>query len=152
MSPSIQCDQREDQLLPDVRVAPARRGAHVKGMIGFLQEFQRGPRAEALHDRLQQFEARELVARALQEQHRNLDVRQVVGAILRGTSRGMQWECEKRQARDAGQRRERLRLRSHATTERSAAGDQRETWRRASSFRDCGAHRGVTQRRRIGPP
>ena len=53
----------------------------MKGMIGVLQEFQRSPRTEAVDDRLQQFERRELIARALQKQHRDCDVGEMCGAL-----------------------------------------------------------------------
>ena len=110
-------------------------------MIRVLQQLQCSPLAQALHDRLQQIECRELIARSLQKQHRDRHARQMIGALLRRTSGGMQREREKRQARDPWQGRERLRLRCHAAAERSAACDQSQARRQGGQLR----------RRRRGP-
>lgn len=122
----------------------------MKRMIRILQEFQRGSRTEALHDRPQQFEGCELVTGALQKQHRNPDLRQVLGALLRRTSGRVQRERKECEANDTRQWRERLSLRCHATTERPASGDQWQSRHRPGSFSDRSADSGVTERRRIG--
>jgi hypothetical protein len=62
----------------------------------------------------------------LQEQHRHLDVEQMLAALARRLFRRMQRKAEEGEAAHAGQRRRGLRLRRHPAAERFAAGDQRQ--------------------------
>ena len=61
----------------------------------------------------------------------------------------MQWKAEEREARDAVERRSRLRLRGHPPAERLAAGDQRHVRQLPPCFGDCGAHRRMRDLGRI---
>jgi hypothetical protein len=61
------------------------------------------------------------------------------------------WISARCQAANAGQRRKRLRLGSHAAAERFAAGNQGEPGAAPPGFRHRGAHRSMGYRRRIGP-
>src|SRR5437763_1643336 len=51
-----------------------------------------GARAEAFDQRLQVVEIREVIARALQEQHRDLYARQMLRARIGWLTRRVQWE------------------------------------------------------------
>ena len=102
--------------------------------------------------RPQQLQVGQHVARSLQEQHRDLDVEQVPGALVRRPSRRMQREPEEGQAADARQRRSRLGLRSHAAAERLAAGNERQRRQKPGGCGNRGADRGLGDVRRIGPP
>ena len=79
----------------------------------------------AVDDGPQPAEVGELVARPLQEQHRNVDVREMRGALVGRLARGVQREAEEHEPANAGDRRNRLRLRRHATAERLAAREER---------------------------
>src|SRR5262245_10266623 len=96
-------------------------------MIGALGEMQRGPAAEILHDRLEQAQFRQRIARALQEQHRYLYICEVLRPIRRRLSRRMQGKTEKGEPLDAVERRLGLRLRSHPPAKGLSAGDQRQS-------------------------
>ena len=112
---------------------------------------QRRPRPEALDHGFEQRQLRELVVGALHEQHRDLDIGEVFGAIVGRLAGRMQRKAEKRQPVDAGERRCRLRLRGHAAAEGSAAGDQAQPGAASPGFGHRGAHGGVRDRRRVGP-
>ena len=120
-------------------------------MIGLLHDMQRRQASEAFHDRLEQAHFGETVARALQEQHRDPDVGKVRGPRDRRLARRVQRETQKGKSANAGQRRDRLRLRGHAAAERFAARDQRQSGTASRGFRDGGPHRRMRDRRRIGP-
>src|SRR6185503_12764299 len=90
-----------EHLGADIFVLAAGPGRHVKGVIGIRKNYQGGASAERFADRLDLVEHRELVARALQEQHRDLDVEQVVTTFLRRTSGWMQRKSEERQTANA---------------------------------------------------
>src|SRR5438046_8834736 len=95
-------------------------------MIGILEQLQRRARSELSGERLQELQVRELIASALQKQHRNPHVEEMLRALVRRTPRRMQRESQERQAVDSGQRRCGLCLRSHATAEGFAAREEGE--------------------------
>jgi len=93
----------------------------MKGMIRVLKQFQRGSWAELLAERLKKFHARQLIARALQEQHGNLHIEEVFRPVRRRLAGRMQRKSKEDQATHSGKRRQRLRLRRHSPTERFTA-------------------------------
>ena len=62
---------------PDVGILSSGATRHVKGMIGVIEQPQRRARPKPLDQRPQQRQVGERVARALQEQHRDVHVEQV---------------------------------------------------------------------------
>ena len=112
-------------------------------MIRIGEQPQRRARREAFDHGLQQLDLREFVARALQEQHRHVDLGQVRGTFVGGFLRRMQRETKGHQPVHARERRLRLRLRGHAPTEGFSAGEQRQLRPSSRGFRDCRAHRRV---------
>ena len=123
----------------------------MKGMIGALKQMQRRARSQAFDDRLEQAQFRQRIARALQEQHRDFDIGEMLGAVAGRLSGRMQRKTEKREPANAGQGRKRLRLRRHSPAERSAARDQRQRGTASPGFRHGGANGRMRHRRRIGP-
>ena len=75
----------------------------MKGMIGALKQTQRRARSQAFDDRLEQAQLRQRIARALQEQHRDFDIGEMLGAVAGRLSGRMQRKAEKRQPANAGQ-------------------------------------------------
>src|ERR1043166_2322839 len=63
-----------------LRLVPARPLEHVKRVVAAFHQAQRGTLPESLYDRPQQLQVRELVPRALQEQHGYFDLDQVLRA------------------------------------------------------------------------
>jgi hypothetical protein len=92
---------------------------------------------------LQEGEVRELVARPLEEEHRNPDRGQMHATFVGRLSRRMQRESQKHEAAHAGQRRHRLRLRRHAAAERFAAREQRHSRQERRCRRDGGTNGGM---------
>jgi hypothetical protein len=123
----------------------------VEQVVGVVEERERGALAEAFDHRFQQREVRELVARAAEEQHRDVHLREVRGAFGPGLARRVQREADEHEPRDARQRLGRLRLRGHSSAERPPAGEQRQPGQLLRGRGDGGAHRGVRERRRVGP-
>jgi hypothetical protein len=80
-----------------------------------------------------------------------MDIGQVFGPIAGRLACRMQRKAQERQSMDAIERRRRLRLRRHAPAERFAAGYKKQSRAASSGFRDSGAHRGLRNRRRVGP-
>ena len=120
-------------------------------MVGVFDDLERRTLAERLHERLQQREVGELVACALQEQHRDLHVGQVLAALVRRLARRMQREADEDDAAHTAQRRCGLRLRGHAAAERLAAGDERHAGQSLRCRIDSRAHRRMRKLRRVGP-
>ena len=73
-------------------------------MVSVLEHAQRGAPADALEDRAQQSEVGERVARALQEQHGEVHLREMVGARGPGLARRVEREAEEDEARDITER------------------------------------------------
>src|SRR5712691_4396451 len=65
---------------------------HVRGMIGALHHVQRRTRQLPRRQSPQERKRSQLVARALQEEHRHADVREMIRAMRRGLPRGVQRE------------------------------------------------------------
>src|SRR6185369_15521154 len=96
----------------------------MKGMICILKQFQRGSWAELLAERLKKVHARQLIARALQEQHGNLHAEKMFRTVRRRLAGRMQRKSKEDQSAHSRQWRQRLRLRSHSPTERFTACEQ----------------------------
>src|SRR5262245_30776828 len=78
-----------EELAADVGILAAGAGRDVEGVVGVLKQRQGGARAEAVDERPEQREIGERVVRALQKQHRDLRVEEVLGALVRRTAGGM---------------------------------------------------------------
>ncbi len=105
-------------------IAAPASGWRVKGMVGVWKEPQRRPSAERFAKRLELAQVGERVARPLQEQHGDANLKQMVAAIFRWASGCMQRKSKKRQPANAGKRLDRLRLGCHPPAERFPAGDK----------------------------
>src|SRR5690348_17313518 len=99
----------------------------MEGMVRAFKEAEGRLAAEALHHRLEQVELGEIVARALEEKHRDLHGLEVLAALARGLARRVQRESEKKEARNAFKMRFGLRSRSHPAAKGFAAGKERQT-------------------------
>src|SRR5437879_4763633 len=99
---------------------------HMEGMVGALEKVERCAIAELRDGRLEEPQLGEFVLGPLQEQHRDLYVREMLGPLDRGLAGRMEREAKKRQAAYAGQRLKGLCLRGHAAAERLAAADERQ--------------------------
>src|ERR1700733_15042379 len=110
--------QRIEDFVHYLAVVAARARQHVEGMIGAFHQMQRRQRSQSLHHAFDQRHFREAMARALQKQHRDIDLGEMIGAVDRGLARRVQWKADKREPANAWQRRCRLRLRGHAAAER----------------------------------
>src|SRR5262249_27437597 len=95
-------------------------------VVGVLEELQRGARAELLHQWFEQLALPEIAPRALQEQHRYLDLEQVRAALVGRLAGCVQRKAEEHQSAHAWQRRLRLGLRAHAPAIGLAAREQRQ--------------------------
>lgn len=145
-------DQRLQQLAPDFRVLPPGAGGHMKGMVGILESFHGGARAESFGERLEQLQVCEPVARPLNEQHRDFHLEKVLAARVGWAPGRMQRKAEEREAPDAGKRGCGLRLRGHPAAERFASGNERQRRYKPGGFGDGRAHRSMTKFGRIRPP
>src|ERR1700756_555118 len=143
--------ERVQRLVHHLAVGTARALWHVEGMVGALEQMQRRAATERSDDRFEQVELRESVVRALQEQHRQLHLRKMGGALGRGLSLGMKREAEEGKALHAFQRRLGLRLRGHAPTKGFAARDQGESGAAFRGLRNRGADGCVSDCPRLGP-
>src|SRR5215471_18239467 len=80
VKPSSELIQHVSDALRILSTCPRR---HMKVMIGIRKQLQRCPPAELFAKRFKLIERRQCVAGPLQEQHRDLYVKQMFGAILR---------------------------------------------------------------------
>src|SRR6266850_545762 len=103
---------------------------------------QRSPAAEALHHALKQVEARKLVACPLQEEHGNLDRREMLGTLDSRPAGSMQRKAKEDEPADPWQRPVGLRLRGHASAERLSTGEERQAGSLA-----CGLPHRIADRR-----
>ena len=94
----------------DLRIFPACPHRYMKGMIGIRKQLQRCKGAELFAKRLKLIERRQCIAGTLQEQHRDLYVKQMFCPILRWTAGRMKRKSEERESPHALQRSFRLRL------------------------------------------
>jgi hypothetical protein len=93
----------------------------------------------------------ERVSRALQEEHRDPHLEEVLAAIGGGAPSRVQGKTEKGQAADLWQGRRGLRLRGHAPTEGPAARDEGKSRCQPGGLGHRGPHGGMGKARRIGP-
>ena len=109
-------------------------------------------RVSQLFDKpLHEWQVRKLIAGSLQEQHRDLHVEEVLAALVRRPTCGMQWESEERDAVHSRQWRRRLRLRGHAASEGFAARDERKIRREARRLHNSRADGGLGEFGRVRP-
>ena len=120
-------------------------------MIGIREQRQCRAFAELLADRLELIERRQVVARALQEEHRDLHLEQMLGTVLRWLAGRVQRKSEEGQSVHALERSVRLRLRGHPAAERLAAGDERHVRQQTLRRGHRGTDRCLRERRRVGP-
>ena len=102
--------ERVKQFGKHLGILPSSPGRDVKGMIGFLKEFERCTGAEFFAERFDERQVREAVAGSLQKQHRNLHIEKVLCALGRWLTRRMKREPWEDEAAHSGQRRHGLRL------------------------------------------
>jgi hypothetical protein len=121
----------------------------VKGVIRVLKQAQRRMPPEPGHEGLQQPEIRERIPTALEEQHRDANLSEVLAPLVRGSAGGMQGEAEKRQRANPGKRRRGLRLRRHSPAERPPARDEGKASGQSGGLRDRGANGCMGEARRI---
>src|ERR1019366_4298195 len=92
------------------------------------------------------------VARALQKEHRAMDIGKMLRALERWLACGMQRKADEDEAANAGQRLLGLRLGGHAPAERLAAGEERQPGALRRRLGDGGAHGGMRHGGRVGAP
>src|SRR5215204_313999 len=143
---------RVDYVVQDVSILAAGPRRDVKRMVRIREQLQAGAVAERRAQRLDLTQFGELVARALQEQHGDMHVEQMLAPLLRRGSGGMQGKSEEGQSAHSGQRREGLRLRRHPAAERFAAGNEGQVRYAPRGFAHGGADGGVRELWWIGPP
>src|SRR5437879_9680235 len=93
-------------------------------VVPSLHKMQRRALAEPLDKGLEQFQVSELVTGALQEEHRNVDPREMLRARITGPPGRMQRKAKEDEPPHAGERLLRLRRRGHASAGRPAARHQ----------------------------
>ena len=120
------------------------------GEIGVLRQDQGRRRAEPGHDRPQQIEFGQRIARSLEEQHRDIDLVEMVGARRRGLAGRVEREGEEDQPAHARQLGDRLGLRGHASAEGFAAGEQRQFPRQPRRLGYRRAHGCLREGGRVG--
>ena len=118
-------------------------------MVCVIDDVERRP-GQALDDGPQQVEMRQLVARALQEEHGNRDFAQMRGPLDAALAGRMERKADEREPEHVCERRERLRLRRHPAAHRLASGEERESFLRRGSHHLADAF--VQDRRRIDAP
>ena len=99
-------------------------------MVGAFDDVERGECAEFVADRFEQREIGEIVARALQEEHRLGDFDEMVAPFGGGLLRRMKRKAKENQAAHFGDQVFRGGGGSHAAAHRFAAGEKREVGRR----------------------
>lgn len=98
----------------------------VEGMVGGFDDVERGARAEFGADRFEQREIGEIVARALQEEHRLGDFGEMVAPFGGGLFRRMKREAKENQAADFREQAFRGGGGRHAAAHRFAPSENRE--------------------------
>src|SRR4051812_11053565 len=106
--------QRVHDLASDLGVRSPRSRRDMEGMIGLGEQAQGCELPEAFEQRLEPMQLRKSVARALDKEHRDSDLEEVVGALARRPAGRVQGKAEKSQAPNARKRRPGLRLRGHS--------------------------------------
>ena len=116
--------QSVEHFIQRLPVRASRPRQNMEGMIRTLDRFEHCTGAQTPNHWKQEFPFCQSVALALDEKHRNIDMRQVVGALRRGLFRRVQRKANKCEATDFWKRRGGLSLRCHASTERFPASNQ----------------------------
>ena len=125
-----------------LRVVAAALGADVERVVGVVEDLERRQRPEPIDDRADQIEPGELVAGALQEQHRHVDRGEMRGALGARLAGGMQGEADEHEAAHSRQCGTGLGLRRHPPAEGFAACEQRQACSKRCRFGDRGPDRG----------
>ena len=81
----------------DVRVLASRARRHVERVVGIVDELERGARAQPSGNARKERQVGELVARPLQEEHRNAHCREVDGTLVRRLTGWVQREPKERE-------------------------------------------------------
>src|SRR5262245_17654780 len=118
-------------------------------MIGILKELERRASAKLFTRAFQKLQFRKFIAGALQEEHQDLHIKQVLRAVDRWFAGWMERKSQENQAADSGQRRLRLRLGSHSSAKRFAAGEKRQLRNQPRCFEYGGANGSVRYFRRV---
>ena len=91
-------------LQPNFRVrAPAAR-PDVEGVIAIIHQHQGRTPAQSRYNRFEQAGVGKRIARPLQEQHRNVHIRQVLRPLFGWSPSGVEWKAEEDQSFDTRQR------------------------------------------------
>src|SRR5262249_30655362 len=93
--------ERIQYISKDLRILPACARRHTKGMIGIRKQLQRCTPAELFAKRFKLIERRQCIAGALQEQHRDLYVKQMFSTVPRRATGRMKRKSEERQSTHA---------------------------------------------------
>src|SRR5262249_38105323 len=96
----------------------------MKRMVGRWKKFEGSTCAKLFDEGFQQFQLSKLVATALQEEHRDLYLEQVLCPLCRRLARRMQGKAQENKTLHAEERRCGLRLRGHPTAKGFAAREQ----------------------------
>ena len=112
-------------------------------MISVHKDFQCRKPSQFCDEHLQNLEVRHRIAATLQEQHRDADVKEVLGTVLRRPAGSMKRETQEGDSPDSGQRAGRVRLGRHAAAERFPACNEGEVRRKTAHFPHRGAHGGM---------
>lgn len=142
--------QTVQQFGADFGIGAAGTSWDVEGMVAVLKEFEGSVFAELLAERLQKFQAGEIVAGALKEEHRDLHIGKVLGAFDGGTSGWMKRESKEDETAHSGERRRSLRLRSHAAAKGFAASEKSKVGNQTRRFEHRRTHGGLSHLRRVG--
>ena len=109
-------------------------------MISVHKDFQRRKPSQFCDEHLQNLEVRHRIAATLQEQHRDADVKEVLGTVLRRPAGSMKRETQEGDSPNSGQRAGRVRLGRHAAAERFPTCNEGEVRRKTAHFPHRGAH------------
>src|SRR5207244_9411589 len=126
-------------------------GRHMKGMVGVGKKLQCRARAELFDEWLQQLQVRKLVAGSLHEQHRDLNIEEVLATLVRWPPGRMKREPKEGDASDSRQWRCSLRLRCHAAAEGFTTRNEGKIRRQTGHFRDRCADGGMGEFGRVRP-
>jgi hypothetical protein len=140
------------ELGDDLGIGPAGTLQDVERVIGPGDHVEGRALAQAGADGAQQVEIGELVALALEEQHRHADLGQMGAALDRRPAGGVQRKAEEHQAALDRERCLGGGERGHSSAHRLAAGEQRQVRRRRGRRGDRGAHGRKQDRARVRSP
>lgn len=136
----------------DLIVRASGSCGNAERMVRFGNELERRARAEPLDEGPKEDQAREVVARSLQEKHRNLHVQEMLAALVGWTAWRMQRKAQENETADAGQGRFRLCLGGHASAEGLSSCEERETWNETPRGNQGGADGRLSEPGLIRPP